>query len=347
MASRPTRALLLVFAATALAVACSGGASAPSISVVVPNAARNTAAVPIALTGKNFYRKIVPDASNPGSSTKSDLRVVLASATTSVTLVLDSAVTPTSISATVPAGIQLGVYDVHVFADGGEGVLAAGYIASGPPASIAISSATEAAPGDSDIVTLSLQVKDAAGNPTSPDTSTIVASIVFSPALVSAVVPAPVSIAVGSTGTTVDITDTRVEAFGVGATLSDASLVVSTGSAAFIVGPPHTGRVLDGSTVGTTTVNTFFVIEDLDRNLVAVHSTTYRATFSPTQVGAGSCGGGSPSFSPTSVNVTNGAASFPVRADCAVVVGTIVYDVSPIISPAGALVESSGRITFQ
>lgn len=352
MASRPaTRTALLLVSGAIAALACGRKAPGPRIDAVTPGNARNSSPVALQIEGANFYRSIVPDASSPGSSRIEPVRVVLtgpfpdvAGVTTSFDLVVSSALTPTSISASMPAGHAVGTYDLSVLADGGRATKEAALILGGPPVALKISSAAEATPGTADTVTLTASLFDVNGNPTSPDTSAITCSLAaLSTGAVLATIPATVAIPIGSVDASFDITDRSVETFGVGCS-NALSLTLTTGAASFIAGPPVAAKVLDASTIGSSTVNTSVVLRDLDGNLSSVHSTTYNIGFVENFVSA-TIACSSVTYAPVNAVMTNGNAVTPIAITC-VGGSNVTYDVVPS-DPATTLVGSSGRITFQ
>lgn len=344
MASSSTRSLLLISAATLLAVACSSGAPGPRIDSVSPSSARNTAAVQLSIAGKNFYRKVVPDAGNPSNSTAADVRVVFSNATTSFAVALSSSMSVTLLSGTVDAGHAVGAYDVTVFADGGSYTAHDGFTFSGPPVALAFSSATEAVPGTADVVTLNATLRDAAGNATSPDAP--VACSLAAPTAIAASLPASISIGVSQTGASFDITDPSVETFAVGCsnTASLASFVLSTGTAAFIAGPPLAAKVLNASEAGppftSNTVSGIVLIVDLDGNPVPTHATTFHISWGVLQTGGGPC---SASIAPASATVVDGT-SFGAATLSGPLCTNGTFQITPVV--AEGLVSSSGIFTF-
>lgn len=343
MASSATRSLLLITAATLLAVACSSGAPRPRIDSVSPSSARNTSAVQLSIAGKNFYRKVVPDAGNPSNSTAADVRVVLSNATTSFAVALSSSMSVTQLSGTVDAGHAVGAYDVTVFADGGSYTAHDGFTFSGPPVALGFDSATEALPGTADVVTLTATLRDAAGNATSPDAP--VSCSLAAPAAIAASLPASFSIGVSQTGASFDITDPSVETFAVGCsnTADLASFVLSTGTAAFIAGPPLAAKVLNASESAPFTSNTvsgIVLIVDLDGNPVPTHATTYHISWGVLQTGGGPC---SASIAPASVTVVDGT-SFGAATLSGPLCTNGTFQITPVV--AEGLVSSSGIFTF-
>lgn len=106
---------------------------------------------------------------------------------------------------------------------------------SGPPAQVVVVGAVEPAPGSANSLTLTVQVRDAAGNPQSRHPA-YAASVVAGGS--ATVVGSPLAIPDGTAQTTVTINDTAVEAVSVSLSETSASgLTAVAGTATFITGP--------------------------------------------------------------------------------------------------------------
>lgn len=339
MASRPTRALLAFAAAIGAAVACNGGSNAPAISGLTPSTAKKTQAVTIQISGRNFYRKIVPDAANASNSTAKDLSVTFSQGAQSFTLLAGTSSTPSQISVDFPAGEMPGAYSVTVHADGGDATLDSGFTVLAAT-NVKVSSGVEAVPGTADTITLSIGSFDDAGvpEPVSSDVSFAIQLLGAGSAAIAS--PSSVVLPAGQSTVSFDVKDIRVESFAVGATPSIA-LGVSSGLVSFIAGPPARVHGLNGAKTGMPyTFATSVVLEDVDRNPIAVHATSYSFALAT----SGACT--SPAVTPASLTIMNGSSSGIATVSCAAVAATstvtlIVGPVAPV-----ALVRSNGHITF-
>lgn len=348
MASRPATRTFLLLLTGVVAAACGRKASGPRIDSVTPGNARNTSPVTLQISGANFFRSIVPDASSPGDSHIESVRVLLtgpfpsvAGVTTSFELVLSSAQTPTSLTASVAAGHALGSYDLTVIADGGRATKETALVLAGPPVALTISSATEATPGTSNLVTLTASLVDANGLPSSPDPSAFGCSpVVVGGAAGAPTVSPALEIATGQNAGTIDVSDKIAEAIQVGCTNS-VGIAVTAGTATFIPGPAQVARVLDATGAVQTSIPMSVVIEDVDGNAVATHTTDYHIGFS---VGTQLSGGGCSPPTPSAIQVASGASagSFSLApAGCQ----AAQFEITPSI--AEGLIPSSGVATWQ
>ena len=339
MASRQTRALLVFVAALGAAVACNGGSNAPAISGFTPSTAKKTQAVTIQISGRNFYRKIVPDAANASNSTANDLSVTFAQGAQSFTLLAGTSSTPSQISVDFPAGEMPGPYSVTVHADGGDATLDSGFTVLAAT-NVKVSSGVEAVPGTADTITLSIGSFDDAGVPEPVSSNVSFAIQLLGAGSAASATPSSVVMPAGQSTVSFDVTDIRVESFAVGATPSIA-LGVSSGTVSFIAGPPARVHGLNGAKVGAPyTFDTRIVLEDIDRNPISSHALSY--TF---PIGASAACAGF-SFSPSSMTIADGSSSGAVTVGCSNVAATTVVQVIPGIVAPVALVRSNGHITF-
>ena len=279
MASKHTRALLLFVGVLTAAVACGGGSSAPKISAVSPASIRNSLPVTVTIDGKNFYRKIVPDAANSSHSTAEPISVTFSNGAQTFNPMVDTSGTPSSsqVVVTIPADVAThtpGAWSVTVHADGGDATMTNGFTFIGPPSGVRISSATEALPGTADVVTLSVTSIDGAGSVSAVDNQV---DFTIQLAGTSANSVPSVTLLAGESTNSFNVTDPRVEAVAVSVTPSVA-LVVSQGTATFVAGPPRRLQVVSASTTLVNSYPVAVVLEDVDRNVLAIHSTAYSVT---------------------------------------------------------------------
>jgi hypothetical protein len=336
MASKHTRALLLLVAAVTAVVACGHGSGAPKISTISPVSKRNSVSFPLTISGRNFYRKIVPDASNANNSTTADVSVTFANGSESFTLVADSSATLTQITVPFPAGKTPGVWSVTVHADGGDATFDPGITLT--VATVKISSGVEALPGTADVISFTLTAVDDNGSPLPVGTDIPFTVQLPGASASAAAAPSSFTLLAGQTTQSFDVTDVKPESFAVSVSPSVAT-TVSDGTATFLVGPPRRIQVVSTS---TTLSNLFVgvVLEDVDRNILATHSQAYTVTLAGV---SGACP--SNNFTGGNATIAVDSSSGSSQYDCGAA-GVGPERIRALATTPGSFLASDGVITF-
>jgi adhesin/invasin len=204
----------------------------------------------------------------------------------------------------------------------------------GPAVKVVVSSGTEAAPGSSNQVILTVEVQDADNNP-QPSHPAYTANVVVS----GFGVPSPLSISIpnGTASVTVTITDTKVEVVTVDLSeTSSTGLAEVGGTATFIAGPATQVVVVSTSEPAPGTANSVVVtieVRDADGNLQPSHA-LYGATVGVT---------GSAVVVGSPISIPNGTSSVTITVNDT---GVEVVTVSLSETTGTGLAEVSGTVAF-